>query len=71
MSLKITSIEKSHHNDAFVIAGGSNQVRAKTQAIEQIRRHKRSMEQFYDAKYLDTRTSKKASLEIKVTILKI
>lgn len=53
-------LEKSHHNDAFVIAGGSNQVRCKTQVIEQIRRHKRSMEQFYDAKYLDTRTSKKA-----------
>jgi len=55
-------IEKSHHNDAFVIAGGSNQIkRCKTQLIEQIRRHKRSMEQFYDAKYLDTRTTEKAT----------
>ena len=54
-------LEKSHHNDAFVIAGGSKQVRCETKVIEQIRRHKRSMEQFYDAKYLDTRTSEKAS----------
>ena len=54
-------LEKSHHNDAFVIAGGSNQGRCETQVIEQIRRHKRSMEQFYDAKYLDRRTGKKAS----------
>ncbi len=54
-------LEKSHHNDAFVIAGGSKQVRCKTKVIEQIRRHKRSMEQFYDAKYLDTRTQHKAN----------
>lgn len=54
-------IEKTHHNDAFVIAGGSNQARCETQVIEQIRRQKRSMEQFYDAKYLDIRTGKKAS----------
>ena len=54
-------LEKSHHNDAFVIAGGSNEIRCETQIIEQIRRHKRSMEQFYDAKYLDTRTGEKAS----------
>lgn len=53
-------LEKSHHNDAFVIAGGSNQGRCETKVIEQIRRHKRSMEQFYDAKYLDTRTGEKA-----------
>ena len=54
-------IEKTHHNDAFVIAGGSNQIRCETSIIQQIRRHKRSMEQFYDAKYLDIRTGKKAS----------
>ncbi len=54
-------LEKSHHNDAFVIAGGRDQTRCETQVIEQIRRHKRSMEQFYDAKYLDTRTCKKTS----------
>ena len=54
-------LEKSHHNDAFVIAGGSNHNRCDTKIIEQIRRHKRSMEQFYDAKYLDIRTGEKAS----------
>lgn len=47
---------KSHHNDAFVIAGGTIQSRtAKPLMLEQIRRNKRSMEQFYDAKYQDLR----------------
>ncbi len=49
-------MEKSHHNDAFVIAGGTIQIRtAKPLMLEQIRRNKRSMEQFYDAKYRDLR----------------
>lgn len=54
-------LPKSHHNDAFIIAGGKNQVRIKPLILEQIRRNKRSMEQFYDAKYIDTRTGKKES----------
>lgn len=54
-------LEKSHHNDAFVIAGGSTQQRIEPIIIEQIRRHKRSMEQFYDAKYIDKRTGEKVS----------
>jgi RRXRR protein/HNH endonuclease len=54
-------LPKSHHNDAFVIAGGTTQVRIKPLMLEQIRRNKRSMEQFYDAKYIDTRTGKKQS----------
>jgi len=49
-------MEKSHHNDAFVIAGGTTQPRiAKPLMLEQIRRNKRSLEQFYDAKYRDLR----------------
>ncbi len=48
-------IEKSHHNDAFVIAGGTTQKRIEPLILEQIRRNKRSLEQFYDAKYIDTR----------------
>ncbi len=48
-------IEKSHHNDAFVVAGGTTQKRVETLIMEQIRRNKRSMEQFYDAKYIDLR----------------
>ncbi len=55
------SIEKTHYNDAFVISGGSNQTRVAPLYLEQIRRHKRSMEQFYDAKYLDSRTKNKES----------
>ncbi|MUG91695.1 paclitaxel/taxanoid biosynthesis susceptibility protein TS1 [Scytonema sp. UIC 10036] len=49
------NIEKSHHNDAFVIAGGTTQERIEPLMLEQIRRNKRSMEQFYDAKYIDSR----------------
>jgi len=49
-------IEKSHHNDAFVIAGGTTQAHTvKLLMLEQIRRNKRSLEQFYDAKYRDLR----------------
>ena len=49
-------IEKSHHNDALVVAGGATQARAvKPLILEQIRRNKRSLEQFYDAKYRDLR----------------
>lgn len=54
-------LDKSHHHDAFVIAGGSSQVRSETLVLEQIRCNKRSLEQFYDAKYIDTRTGEKVS----------
>jgi 5-methylcytosine-specific restriction endonuclease McrA len=54
-------LEKSHHHDAFVIAGGKNQLRTETLALEQVRCNKRSLEQFYDAKYIDTRTGEKVS----------
>ena len=52
-------LPKSHQNDAFCIAGGKNQIRATPLNLEQIRRQKRSLEQFYDAKYIDARDSKK------------
>ncbi len=54
-------LPKTHHNDAFVIAGGINQTRATPLILEQIRRQKRSLEQFYDAKYIDTRDGEKKS----------
>jgi hypothetical protein len=54
-------LDKSHHNDAFVIAGGTTQVRCETLVLEQVRCNKRSLEQFYDAKYVDTRTGEKVS----------
>lgn len=50
-------LPKSHHNDGFVIAGGSHQTRSRPLMLEQVRRNKRSMEQFYDAKYIDVRDS--------------
>lgn len=54
-------IPKSHANDAFVIAGGTKETRARPMKMMQVRRHKRAMEQFYDAKYLDTRDGKPKS----------
>lgn len=58
ISLKL---EKSHHNDAFCIAGGSSQARAETSNVEQIRRNNRSLEKFYDAKFIDLRNGEKVS----------
>lgn len=54
-------IPKSHHNDAFVIAGGITQPRVEALNMEQIRRNNRSLQKFYDAKYIDLRTGEKAS----------
>lgn len=54
-------IEKSHVNDAFCIAKGISQKRNKTNIVEQIRRNNRSLEKFYDAKYIDIRTSENIS----------
>lgn len=55
------SLDKGHSNDAFVIAGGKNQKRAKDVDYEQVRRNNRSLERFYDAKYTDIRTGKRVS----------
>ena len=55
-------LTKSHHNDAFIIAGGYTQQRVNKPLIfEQIKRHRRSLERFYDAKYIDLRTGGKVS----------
>ena len=56
------SIEKTHYNDAFCIAKGINQVRSNNVLnVEQVRRNNRSLEKFYDAKYIDIRTGEKVS----------
>lgn len=44
-----------------MIAGGTLQVRYQPLNLEQTRRNRRSLEQFYDAKYIDTRTGEKVS----------
>lgn len=55
-------LEKSHINDAFVIANeGVSQTRSKSYQVKQIRRNNRSLEKFYDAKYSDLRDAKKRS----------
>jgi hypothetical protein len=53
-------LEKSHANDAFVIAGGEKQKRIEPIVIEEVRRNNRSLEKFYDAIYIDTRSGKRA-----------
>ena len=59
---KTQTLDKSYINDAFVIAGGTAAtVRAKPLLITQTRRNNRSLERFYDAKYIDFRTGKKTS----------
>ena len=54
-------LDKTHYNDAFVIAGGTDQIRAEPIYFKQARRNNRSLERFYDAKYIDIRTGKKVS----------
>jgi hypothetical protein len=54
-------LPKTHHNDAFVISGGKAQIRCEPLNLEQTRRNRRSLEQFYDAKYIDIRTGEKAT----------
>jgi hypothetical protein len=54
-------LPKSHHNDAFVIAGGTHQIRCTPLYLEQNCRNRRSLEQFYDAKYIDVRTNEKVT----------
>ncbi len=48
-------LEKTHYNDALCIAGGINQQRIEPIYFEQNRRNNRSLEKFYDAKYVDIR----------------
>ncbi len=52
-------LPKTHYHEAFCIAGGLTQDRIQTIHIKQMRRNNRSLEKFYDAKYIDARTGKK------------
>jgi len=55
-------LEKSHYNDAFSIAKGTVQLRdTNIKSVKQSRRNNRSLEKFYDAKYIDIRTGEKVS----------
>ena len=54
-------LEKTHYNDAFCIANGTNQNRIKPIEMQQIRRNNRSLQKFYDAKYIDIRTNEKVT----------
>ena len=52
-------IAKTHHDDAFVIAGGTNHIARLGYTIyrEKLRCNNRSLEKFYDATYRDLRDS--------------
>jgi len=53
------NLEKTHYNDAFCIAGGTeNHTRIEPINFGQTRRNNRSLERFYDAKYIDISTGK-------------
>lgn len=55
-------IKKSHLNDSFAIAKGTNQARTKDRfLVIQDRLKNRSLEKFYDSKIIDIRTEKKVS----------
>lgn len=56
---KQLELPKSHVNDAFVVAGGASQTRCPATILEQIRRNNRSLQKFYDARYIDMRTGQK------------
>ena len=58
---KELDIKKSHVNDAFVMGKFHPRHRARPQAYQKKRRNNRSIEKFYDAKYIDTRTGEKQS----------
>jgi len=49
-------LEKTHYTDAFCIANGTHQERTAPIMFKQKRRNNRSLERFYDAKYIDIRT---------------
>jgi len=54
-------LEKTHYNDAFCIAEGTAQTRIEPVIFEQTRRNNRTLEKFYDSKYIDIRTGEKVS----------
>ena len=54
-------VEKSHANDAYAIGNFHPKHRVKTVYLQKRRRNNRCLEKFYDAKYIDSRTGKKAS----------
>ena len=60
-------IEKSHLNDAFVIAGGTD-ITLRTNNVysrQKLRNNNRVLQKFYDAKYIDSRDGKqKAGKEL-------
>ncbi len=57
-------LAKTHYHDAFIIAGGTTQHRSEPMFFEQNRRNNRSLQKFYDAKYIDRRTGEKVGAQL-------
>ena len=55
------NIPKTHHDDAFVVAGGTDKTERLDYTVyrEKVNNNNRSLEKFYDATYLDLRDGKK------------
>lgn len=54
-------VEKSHANDAYAIGLFHPKHRSQTMYFKKRRRNNRVLEKFYDAKYIDSRTGKRAT----------
>lgn len=54
-------LEKTHYNDAFCITKAIEQSRVEPIIYKQVRRNNRSLEKFYDSKFIDIRTGEKVS----------
>ncbi len=57
-------LPKSHANDAFVMAGGSTQARTDPLLLDQVRRNRRALQLWYDAKYIDIRTGEVVKAQV-------
>ena len=60
---KLYNLDKSHLNDAFVIAGGTDNYQRTNNVYlrSKVANNNRSLQKFYDAKYIDSRDGKKKS----------
>lgn len=54
-------LDKTHYNDAYCIGDKQPKKRCTPIFLQEKRKNNRSLEKFYDAKYIDARTSKKAT----------
>ena len=61
LARKDLGIEKSHVNDAYAMGAFHPAARARAEYFQKLRRNNRSLEKFYDAKYIDIRDGERKS----------